>query len=451
MNGYIYMEKNELKRQMMNLWKDTFHDSEEYVRLVFDEYFDPEYVEYEERDGRIIACLMAIPYTFGTNNYTINSVYLCGLSTYYKNRGEGIMTHIIQKIEKKMRQKGYTFMFLIPANSGLRRYYKDRGFINGFYRSALHYTSLHDFKRDFHSSISLEENALSEVKKHYFDGLTIEIIDRLEALEEGTVKEGITDFILECERQQKGLTLFQSSQQIKVFLKETILSGGKLVICRNHDEEYAAVGLYSISENEIKENGRFAMNYGSLCKMREGVLLTGDGKNLTVYQYGYEKNSGKESVWNPMYSSVFPQAEQIGGVGTMERVYNPNSHSEVYGMIRILSISEILKFLSNWRRDLKYSILVRQENDGKIVGFTSKNGQITQTDIEFEGIDNDENREENNNKKIVYIKDHQGKERMVLTERDLGEILFRRPGGDRIIEEAFDLPAMNGRISLLLD
>ena len=445
------MEKNELKRQMMNLWKETFHDSDEYIRLVFDEYFDPEYVEYEERDGRIIACLLAIPYTFGNDNYTINSVYLCGLSTYYKNRGEGIMTQLIQKIEKRMRQKGYSFMFLIPANSGLRRYYKDRGFINGFYRSALHYTSLHDFKRDFYSSISTEENALFEVKKRYFDGLSVEIIDRMEGLNEESVLNEITDFIFACENKQKGLTLFQSVKQIKVFLKETILSGGRIVICRNNDGEYAAVGLYSISENEIKENGRYATNYGSLCKIRETVILTGGGRNLTVYQYGYEKKSQKEAVWNPMYSSFSPDAPQVGSVGIIERVYNPNSNSEIYGMIRILSMSEILIFLSNWRRDLKYSILMRRDNDGEIIEFSSKNGHVIQSNIRHEVSSNEESDAWNKNKKILYIRDLSGKERMVLTERDLGEILFRRPGCDRMVEEAFDLPAMNGRISLLLD
>lgn len=445
------MEKNELKRQMMNLWKETFHDSEEYIRLVFDEYFDPDYVEYEEREGRVIACLLAIPYTFGNNNYDINSVYLCGLSTYYKNRGEGIMTQLIQKIEKKMRQKGYSFMFLIPANSGLIRYYKDRGFINGFYRSALHYTSLHDFKRDFYSSLSVDENALFEVKKHYFDGLEIEVIDRMEPLYEGSINDRLTEFILECERMQKGLALFQSARQIRVFLKETILSGGKVVICRNNTGEFSGVGLYSISENEIKENGRYAMNYGSLCKIREAVLLTGGGRNLTVYQYGYEHSTGKEAIWNPMFSSVFPNAEQVPSVGTVERVYNPNSHSEVYGMLRILSIAEILKFLSSWRRDLKYSILVRQENDGKIVEFLSKNGQVISKEIERDSSYNSEDSDTNKNNKIVYIRDHHGKDRLVLTEKDLGEILFRRPGGDRIIEEAFELPALNGRISLLLD
>ncbi|MDE6296382.1 MAG: hypothetical protein K2L89_00915, partial [Muribaculaceae bacterium] len=61
------MEAANLKQQMMGLWKENFHDSDEYIKLVFDEYFDPDYVEYEERDGRVIASLMAIPYSFGNN------------------------------------------------------------------------------------------------------------------------------------------------------------------------------------------------------------------------------------------------------------------------------------------------------------------------------------------------------------------------------------------------
>lgn len=440
-----------MKRQMMNLWKETFHDSEDYIRLVFDAYFDPEYVEYEEREGRIIACLLAVPYTFGNDNYAINSVYLCGLSTYYKNRGEGIMTQIMKRIEEKMRKKGYAFMFLIPANSGLRRYYNNRGFINGFYRSALHYTSLHDFKRDFYTSLSMEETALYEVKKDYFDRSTIKIIDRMEGLNEGLVMAELTNFIKDCENRQKGMTLYQNPQQINIFLKETVLSGGKIVVCRNGNGEYAAVGLYSVSESEIKENGRYAMNYGSLCKIREAVIFTGGGRNLTVYQYRYENQSGEKAIWNPMFSTVFPDAGQVGAIGTMERVFNPNKFSEVYGMVRILSISEILIFLNNWRKDLKYSILVRQENNGKIIEISSKNGHVTCSEIKNNiAVDSDEELG-NKNRKIVYIKDSNGKERMVLTERDLGEILFRRPGGDRIIEEAFDLPAMNGKISLLLD
>ena len=58
------MEANELKRQMMKLWKETFHDSDDYVNLVFDSYFAPEHVVYEESEGKVIAALLAVPYEF---------------------------------------------------------------------------------------------------------------------------------------------------------------------------------------------------------------------------------------------------------------------------------------------------------------------------------------------------------------------------------------------------
>ena len=59
------MNEIEIKEGMMRLWKETFHDSEEYVRLVFDAFFNIEMVEYEEIDGNIVAALLAVPYYFG--------------------------------------------------------------------------------------------------------------------------------------------------------------------------------------------------------------------------------------------------------------------------------------------------------------------------------------------------------------------------------------------------
>lgn len=448
------MEKEEIKKQMMGLWKENFHDSDGYIRLVFDQYFDLDNIEYEERDGRIIASLLAVPYMFGNGNNIIKGAYLCGLSTQNKYRGEGIMTGLLQRIEHKMRARGFAFMFLIPADKGLNRYYTDHGFINGFYRTYLHFTSLHDFKRDYFSTISKEDKRLFEVKKRYFEGLLVEEINDLAGLhEDGIIKE-LNSFIEECQCQQKGLTLYQTSEQISTYLTEIILSGGRVMVGRNGGGEIAGVSLYSQSETELREIGRFTLNYGVLCKLRESILLLGGGRNLTIIQYGYEKNLGSTEIWNPMYCAFLPTAGQVGAVGIMERTYNPSSHSEIYGMVRILSISEILKFLSNWRRDLKYSILMRQENGGKIYKFSSKNGQLDIQEIaENSNPKNGELTENGSdkNRKIVHIKDNSGYERIVLSERDLGEILFRRPGSDRLIEEAFGLPALNGKISLLLD
>ncbi len=162
------MEANELKRQMMKLWKETFHDSDDYVNLVFDSYFAPEHVVYEESEGKVIAALLAVPYDFkfGIDSDALcgrlpecflKGLYLCGLATDEKFRGMGIMSRLIDKINCVACEKGYDFTFLIPASEGLRKYYKDRGYVNSFYRCINRYTSAHDFRNDCFCSLKNDE------------------------------------------------------------------------------------------------------------------------------------------------------------------------------------------------------------------------------------------------------------------------------------------------------
>lgn len=175
-NSFIVyvMEANELKRQMMKLWKETFHDSDDYVNLVFDSYFAPEYVVYEESEGKVIAALLAVPYDFkfGIDSDALcgrlpecflKGLYLCGLATDEKFRGMGIMSRLIDKINCVACEKGYDFTFLIPASEGLRKYYKDRGYVNSFYRCINRYTSAHDFRNDCFCSLKNDEKRYDEL------------------------------------------------------------------------------------------------------------------------------------------------------------------------------------------------------------------------------------------------------------------------------------------------
>ena len=56
------MNPTELKSRLAKLWKDTFHDTDEYISLVFNNYFDPELVAYEESGGDVVAGLIGVPY-----------------------------------------------------------------------------------------------------------------------------------------------------------------------------------------------------------------------------------------------------------------------------------------------------------------------------------------------------------------------------------------------------
>ena len=43
------------------------------------------------------------------------------------------------------------------------------------------------------------------------------------------------------------------------------------------------------------------------------------------------------------------------------------------------------------------------------------------------------------------------KRQVLMTERDIAEILFRRPDSDPIVEEVMELPPLGGAISMMLD
>ena len=51
------MDSKELKNKLSKLWKDTFHDSDDYVSLIFDNYYDPCFSECEETGGDVVAGL----------------------------------------------------------------------------------------------------------------------------------------------------------------------------------------------------------------------------------------------------------------------------------------------------------------------------------------------------------------------------------------------------------
>ncbi|MDE6668334.1 MAG: GNAT family N-acetyltransferase, partial [Muribaculaceae bacterium] len=140
------MTPDEIKYQIMLLWKKTFHDTDEYINLVFDNYYCLDKIEYHEIEGKIVSALMEIPYKFGWKNHELTGMYLCGLMTDEKYRRQGIMQILLERAIEKAKKEGYAFCFLIPANYGLMKYYSFHGYSNAFYRIINRYTALHDFR-----------------------------------------------------------------------------------------------------------------------------------------------------------------------------------------------------------------------------------------------------------------------------------------------------------------
>lgn len=413
----------------MRLWKETFHDSDEYINLVFDAYFNPELVEYEEREGRVVSAMMAVPYRFGNGRNQLQGLYLCGLATDPEYRRKGIMGGMIDKLAEKMQTSEYSFMFLIPADAGLQRYYKDQGFVNAFYRIKDQYTSVHDFNLEHENILNGEDDRVSGIKRRYCERIMCKKISHMPVSTESEI-DRVISYIMEWELSGKDLGILHSSKDLSVAIKECIISGGCIYYCLNYENRITGVAFTSIGENTVSVYLLIAADRCSYYRILSEIKKDYSLQGITLCRYPVKSESSGR--WSPYYGAALPEAPAAGAVGVSERVYDPVAHSEVYGMARILNLHEILKFQAGERCDLKYSILVKNNKNGKFESFRAEDGKLY-----YEEISSADGELKNS----VDVMDR----------REVDEILFRRPDSDPIIEEVLSLPPLAGTINLMLD
>lgn len=223
------MNSGEIKIAMMKLWKTTFCDTDDYIKLIFDNYFSIENVECEIVDGRLIAMALTIPYNFSArfstdkcyNNHeitTLKALYLCGLAVEPKYRNNGIMTRLMQRISKRAEANGYDFLFLIPANDVLQNYYRKRGWIDMFYRVE---KSINPANKN--TSFLTSKN--KKIKFVYLENST----DFEQIFNQKTCLKAY-DFFSEFEREIVGLSIKHSKRDFEIIIQENYLSGGKVLI-----------------------------------------------------------------------------------------------------------------------------------------------------------------------------------------------------------------------------
>ena len=116
----------------------------------------------------------------------------------------------------------------------------------------------------------------------------------------------------------------------------------------------------------------------------------------------------------------------------IDNKYSPARNYEVYGMARILNLYEILKFQAEERHDLKYSILVKNEENNILTRFVAENGSLVSSQLKTDTVSQNQ---------ILEAMD----------DREVASILFRRPDSDHIVEEVLEIPPLGGSINLMLD
>ena len=423
------MNPDEIKRQMMLLWKKTFHDTDEYVNLIFDNYYSLDRIEYHEIDGKIVSALMEVPYNFGWKNHQLIGMYLCGLMTDQQYRRHGIMQMLLERTVEKVKKAGYAFCFLIPANKGLVKYYSVNGYSNAFYRVVNRYTELHDFRHEYNTFVMNNNERTGELKMKFYDSLWFEKI----ILSDNNISNNVIDFIYDKENNSEFIVMRHSRKDIELFLRENYLSNNSSYIVKDKEDKITAVAVTENDDNVTSVLHIYAADLCSKMRILDGIRLDGDGRALLLYEY--PEASHRTALWSRSYVAGSDTSLVSLVTQTSERVYNVAAHANPYGMVQFVDISAVLSLLADWKREMKINLLVREVRDNVGCYFQIDRGKCVDrsvSGIEFERLEKDSSV-------------------LTLTAYQLQEILCRRPDADRLIMEAFGLPRLGLEMCLLLD
>ena len=106
-----------MKREVMELWRVCFDDTEEFIQFYFDKkYKDENALVYWDEQGAAIAALQTTlcPMTFGETK--IITGYISGACTHPLARARGVMTKLLREAFYVMRGKKIPVSTLIKAS-----------------------------------------------------------------------------------------------------------------------------------------------------------------------------------------------------------------------------------------------------------------------------------------------------------------------------------------------
>lgn len=350
------MEENNIKSQLESLWKDTFGDSSEYIRIVFDNYFNPDLAVWHIHNNEVISALYGVPYSFSSySGIELRGLYLCGLATKTDFRRKGLMSDLIEKINLRALQAGFDFTFLIPENDGVRKFYSDRRYHNSFYKLKEYFVYDHRFAQESNPefitvdlvSLKTRENQNKEMFSDYLK-LRNKTLDFL-----GSVK-------LHPNENQFSFSILHTRRDWELVIDEAILSGYKIFIGMKN-EEIAGIAFAVLSLNDIPgaktHGGQKERHQDILIKKlilsrheESGNFINSIGLiypefNFIIIKDAVEIYPGDSNpqLWSPFFAIHNKPDSQYQDISHTEETFNPLKNAFPFGMIRFLNIDSFLE------------------------------------------------------------------------------------------------------------
>lgn len=157
------------KPQLIDLWRTSFDDSEEFIKLFFDRVYQKENALFIEKGGKIVSALQMLPYTMAYYGTEISVSYVYGACTLPSERGQGLMRQLLQKAFEVMESRRVALTVIIPAGPRLFDYYRDSGYTEAFDYSEETYVRPFETAREQGVSVVPPEVSSMESLYHFFN------------------------------------------------------------------------------------------------------------------------------------------------------------------------------------------------------------------------------------------------------------------------------------------
>lgn len=323
------MNYKQIRKGMETLWKETFGDSDAYIRLIFDTYFNPETIAYHADGEQVVSSLLGVPYEFygPVGLPSLKGLYLCGLSTALATRRKGMMTRLLEQINAKARAAGFDFTFLIPSSEENGYYYAQRGFHKAFYKVRQHYVKDHVFKTG--------EGLENAVFRHY-DGVDPESL--LTFLTEFET----TDINLETSENREVLpySLKHSPTDWSAVVREAMISEEDIYVARAGDK-LMGVAFTSDKGRELEVRRIITAEKKYYDFLLKGIIAVMKQDILIVLEDVCHCEDMAQ-VWRPFYAQNNPKDAEYEEVAEVRAPFSMSSLAEPYGMVKILDIRNLL-------------------------------------------------------------------------------------------------------------
>lgn len=425
------MDQEELKRKLMGLWEKTTHTSKELLGILFEYYFDVNFIEYKESEGKIVSALCGIPYNFGFGDKKLKGLYIISLSSEEGFRKKGILSELLEKFNDKVRGE-FDFTFLVPATELLADYYVTQGYFSSFFILEERYTPLHDFRHDFQLSLLESDERIRLLKSGLLDEIKVYERDPNRDKDE----DAVVDFILEIEKKgSSAINLCHSPKDLHYALSGDSLRNLTSFIAYDADGNISGVGF---TQKEDLKRVRVVAFYVTDVSVYYALL---DCIKHKYPDYSISVNTSdpkyqSHSLIQDNYVSVNPAGGDLDNTfSTVEMPFNINRLLQPMGMVKLLGFDNIMNYIAASRSDVDFNLSIRDIQDnineeikGKKKVYSVKNGKCKVQYLEYPF----------NDKNILN-----------LSQKEISELLLRKNDSSNLIMEAFGIPRLDLQIRLL--